>query len=95
MQITDLIASKSAVKISEGAGQKLRDAFERAQKDEAFGNGRYVRNVLEKARMKQAERVLKIPYEEVTEEDLETILAEDIEICGTDTESSVSIGFSG
>lgn len=93
LQIAELIASKGEIKISVEAGQKLKTIFETALKDEAFGNGRFVRNVLEKSRMKQSERLLQIPFEEVTAEVLGTLLAEDIEFSEAKTEKKLSIGF--
>ena len=47
------------------------------QKD--FGNGRYARNVVEKAKMKQASRLVKMNYDDVTRDMVTMLLPEDFE----------------
>lgn len=47
--------------------------------DDNFGNGRYVRNVIEKARMAQATRLLSMDLDSIGRTDIFTICAEDIE----------------
>lgn len=77
--IAQLIAKDKGIVLSEGATKRLREDFERARGSEDFGNGRYVRNVLEKAKMAQAARLLEADYEQLSSDDVVTICEEDIE----------------
>ncbi len=79
-RIADLIARKKGLKLAEDVTEKLSLVFENARVEEDFGNGRYVRNVIEKAKMAQATRLLKMDYDKVRKDDIITICAEDIEI---------------
>lgn len=58
---------------------KLTGIFEEARKESDFGNGRYVRNVIEKAKMAQATRLLEMDFDSISSKDITTICAEDIE----------------
>ena len=55
-------------------------AFDIAKTDNDFGNGRYVRNVFEQAKMNQASRLLEKDFETITTDDITTITADDIVI---------------
>lgn len=78
--IAKLIAKNKGVILSEGASERLREEFEVARHREDFGNGRYVRNVLEKAKMVQATRLIDEDYNQLSAEDIVTICEEDIEL---------------
>ncbi len=78
--ITDLIAKQKGLTLSEDAKEKLRGIFDIAVRDDDFGNGRYVRNILEKAKMAQASRLVAMNYDLITMEDVKTIVASDIEM---------------
>ena len=78
--IAELIAGNKGLTITAGAKGKLSSVFENAIGQPDFGNGRFVRNIIEKARMSQAERLIKMDFESVTQDDITTILAEDIEM---------------
>jgi hypothetical protein len=52
-----------------------------------------VRNVIEKARMAQASRLLKMNVEELTKDDLMTFCAEDIELPEVKKDTNVKFGF--
>lgn len=59
-----------------------------------FGNGRYVRNIIEKARMAQAERLVENYSEQLTDKEICTLTAEDIEIPeNLNTSKVLKIGF--
>lgn len=79
-QIANLIARKKGLKLAEDVTEKLSLVFDNARVEEDFGNGRYVRNVIEKAKMAQAARLLKLDYEKIKKDDIVTICAEDIEM---------------
>ena len=68
--------------------------FEAASKNADFGNGRFARNILEKAKMAQANRLMKMDFDMITDKDLTTIIADDIEMPKEKTEEKViKIGF--
>ncbi|MBQ3865450.1 MAG: AAA family ATPase [Clostridia bacterium] len=77
--IADLIAKKSGLVLAEDARAQLSAVFEAARLQPDFGNGRYVRNVIERARMAQATRLVALDPETVRAEDVATIYAQDIE----------------
>ena len=72
---------------------KLRTVFRYMRKKDDFGNGRYVRSMLEQAQMNQAERLLKKDISTITDTELFTITAEDIEIPLMEREERRVIGF--
>ena len=94
--IADLMAKKDGLELTEGAKAKLQRLFESACTEADFGNGRYVRNILEKARMAQAVRLLKMDPDEVTAQDVRTIEDSDIEEPKPEKEKveRIRIGFS-
>ena len=76
--ITELIAKKKGLVLEDGVADKLADIYEEAIKMPDFGNGRAARNIVEKAMLSQASRLVKIDYDKITEKDISTIKAEDI-----------------
>lgn len=93
-EIAELIANEKGFKIESDAKDKLSDIFEVASKSSDFGNGRYVRNIIEKAKMAQADRLINMEFEKITEKDVFTLVADDFE---TPTEENrekvIKIGF--
>ena len=79
-QIADLMASQKGLKLTEEAQRKLTTIFETMRNTEDFGNGRFVRNVIEKAKLCQASRLLETDLDQITREDVMTLCAEDIEM---------------
>ena len=77
-QIADMISKKSGMQIDQNARVKLEKAFDLARTSTDFGNGRYVRNLFEQARMNQASRLLEKDFESITANEITTITAEDI-----------------
>jgi hypothetical protein len=65
--------------MEEAVRGKLLGIFRAAMKDESFGNGRFARTLVEKAVLKQAERLVEIGVDSVTKADLETLTADDFE----------------
>ena len=78
--IAGLIAAKKGLILTSGASDRLSEIFETARVENDFGNGRYVRNVMEKARMAQAARLLTMDVDSVGRKDIMTICAEDIDM---------------
>ncbi len=93
IKIAGVIASQKGLCLSENAEEKLRPVFDRAKENADFGNGRYVRNIIEKARMAQASRLLSMDVDAVTAEDVRTILAGDIEIPEEHVHEKHAFGF--
>lgn len=91
--IATLLAKKKGLRLTDDACEKLEGIFEAARRQSDFGNGRYVRNVLEKARMAQSERLLGMDYESVGRRDVQTILPEDIELPVETGKKAGRIGF--
>lgn len=91
-EIAKLIAKKKGLNLTEDACDKLTGIFDNARTESDFGNGRYVRNVIEKAKMAQATRLLAMDFDAVGVNDITTICAEDIELPPAVTEKK-RIGF--
>lgn len=92
--IAKLIAAEKKLTLSLNAESKLATVFEAASKNADFGNGRFARNILEKAKMAQANRLMKMDFDMITDKDLTTIIADDIEMPKGKTEEKViKIGF--
>lgn len=77
-QIAAVIAEDKGLTLSEEATEKLEALFSSARETPDFGNGRYVRNVIEKAKMAQANRLVSMDVDRVSESDIMTLCAEDI-----------------
>ena len=76
------------------AFEKLYGLFDAARTGSDFGNGRFVRNVIEKAKMAQATRLLTMDFDSVGSEDITTITSEDIELPKASTKPKTKqIGF--
>lgn len=91
--IAALIARKKGLTLEAKARDRLAEVFAVARNQSDFGNGRYVRNVIEKAKMAQASRLLAEKYENITREDIATLRAEDIELPEETKEPARCIGF--
>ena len=76
-EITKLMVSKKQFEITDAAMEKLRGIYEGAL-DEDFGNGRFVRKLLEEAEMNLALRLEKLSGAEISTKLLTTIEARDI-----------------
>ena len=92
--IAALTARKKGLHLDDQAQEKLASVFETARKQMDFGNGRYVRNILEKAKMAQATRLLTQDYESLTQKEITTLCAEDIEMPEIAAHARPRIGFS-
>ena len=77
LAIAEKLYSAKGYVLADGAREKLVTIFERARRQQAFGNGRYVRNVFERSVNNQAVRLSTDP--DLTREELMTIEAVDIE----------------
>ena len=78
-QIMQLLAEKKKMTLTSDVEDKLLPVFAAHSKLEDFGNGRFVRNLLEKAQLKQASRLVALNPDSVTKEDVLTLTAEDFD----------------
>ena len=79
-EIAELTAEKSGVTLSDDVREKLIPAFQKAVGQTDFGNGRYVRNLMEQARRKQSLRLLREDPDTLTRAQVTTLTAADFEI---------------
>ena len=94
-QIATHIASQKGMVIEDEAMEKIKGIMETAKEQSDFGNGRYVRNVIEKARMAQSSRLVHMDFDSISQDDIKTIRAEDIEIPMQTKRKVNRIGFAG
>ena len=80
IDITKLMVSNKQMKITDEALDKLRINYEIARVQDDYGNGRYVRKVLEEAEMNLSERLLETTLK-TGEENLTTEMVITIEEC--------------
>ena len=92
-RIASLVGKGKGVSLDADAMEKLKSVFEVASKQGDFGNGRYVRNVLEQAKMNQASRLLESDFGEMTADEISTIKAVDIVAPECCTAEKRKIGF--
>ena len=92
-QIARLQASKLELRLTDDAVEKMAAIFDLVQKEADFGNGRYVRNLIEKARMAQAARLVNGDVENLSRKEIATITAEDIEIPAITKPEKGTMGF--
>lgn len=94
LAITKLLARQNSIIIDESCDQKLLDIYKNARQNPSFGNGRYARNVLEKAKLNQASRIAKQDIEYLSDEQLKTIVAADIGVDDQRQKQTISrLGF--
>lgn len=77
-RIAKSMASEKGLSLTEDAEKKLALEFELARKIPDFGNGRYVRNTIERAKMAQAGRIIRMGFDSVSENDVRQLCADDI-----------------
>lgn len=87
------MGKERGIEFTKEAMEKMRTVFRYIRKKDDFGNGRYVRSMLEQAQMNQAERLLKRDISSITDKELFTITAEDIETPAMEREERRGIGF--
>lgn len=80
-EIFKLMANKRGYKISDEIAEYCKKIFKRVAKKKNFGNGRFVRNLLEQAWLKQAQRIIKENEGgTVTKDDLISFKVEDFDV---------------
>ena len=79
-EIARLIGKAKGVTLTEAAIAKLSSLFESAKQQPDFGNGRYVRNTIELSKMNQANRLLAMDPDKITDTMLATIEESDVQV---------------
>jgi AAA+ superfamily predicted ATPase len=94
-QITELLAEQKELQLEASVGERLKPIYEAAMRDGDFGNGRYARNIFEKAVLKQASRLVAMDADEVTGADVVMLKAEDFEAIAVNGKEKRRMGFAG
>jgi len=92
--ILELIAKRESMSVSKDVKGKLLPILETAMKEPDFGNGRFMRNLYESARMKQSGRLITIGADKISNEELTTLVADDFEAPPLHKRQVEKIGFS-
>lgn len=79
-EIAELMSEKNKTVFAPGVKEKMIPIFKAASLQPDFGNGRFVRNLMEKARMKQATRLVNSGKKLITREQVSTLIPEDFEM---------------
>ncbi|MHB1485319.1 MAG: AAA family ATPase [Saccharofermentanales bacterium] len=91
--ITSSMAKNRKLHLECGVEEKLALIYNESIKQPDFGNGRFARNILEKAMMRQASRLVTMEYDTVTERIAATLIPEDFEIPKVTGERKKRFGF--
>lgn len=94
VRIMDLMLEQLGYCVDDETRNKCYRLFADASKNENYGNGRFVRNAVEHAIMRQADRILSgIRDPEVTKETANKLVADDFEMIGIKKQTTRTIGF--
>lgn len=78
-QIARLLAEEKGMSFAPQVEEKLIPIFQDALQTEGFGNGRFARNLVEQAQMKQADRLMRCDLDDLTKDEVTTLLPDDFE----------------
>ena len=92
-EITKLMLSQKKMTMTDAAMTKLRNHYEAVRTERDYGNGRYVRKMMEEAEMNLAERMMEFGDAEITTELLTTIDEGDIPAFIPKKSAKKQIGF--
>lgn len=94
VQIMDLMLERMGYSIDDKTRNKCYGIYADASRNENYGNGRFVRNTVEHAIMRQADRILRGSQEpEITKESANRLTADDFELIGIKKQTGRTIGF--
>jgi hypothetical protein len=77
--IAELVAHSEGRKLDAGCKKKINYIVREAMRTSSFGNGRFMRNLVEKAMMNQAGRLVAMDAAAITKRDVERLLPQDFE----------------
>ena len=92
-RIARFISKNNGMRIDDEALYKLEKVFESARGEKDFGNGRFVRNIFEQAKMNQAIRLCEKDFDTIESDDVLTITADDIVVSEFMGRNKPKIGF--
>ena len=95
LEILKLHAEKREYTLTDSSLDTCSEIFENARCQENFGNGRYVRNLLEQAIIRQSSRLMKNTSGELTPKELCELRAEDFDevVLGIKGSGEIKLGF--
>jgi hypothetical protein len=93
LDITKLLAKERGMLLAKDAEEKLLSIYAEARLDKGFGNGRFARNLLEKAKLNQANRFMKKDLQFVSNDEMRTLTAEDFDYQPQKKEEGLHFGF--
>ena len=93
LDITKLLAKERGMLLDKGAEEKLLSIYAGARLDKGFGNGRFARNLLEKAKLNQANRFMKKDLQFVSNDEMRTLTAEDFDYQPQKKDTDFHFGF--
>ena len=93
MEIVELRLQENKRLLTDSSRYRVRHILHAAMTLPNFGNGRYARSLVEKAMLRQASRVMTLPPEQVTDEDIRYLTAEDFGEVPQTIEIHRTIGF--
>ena len=91
-EILELMCEERGYQLTAASRDKCADIFASAVKTPNFGNGRFVRNLLEQATLRQAKRLMET-HEEISKEQGLLLLPEDFDALTFQTAEEKRIGF--
>ncbi|MBR5280987.1 MAG: AAA family ATPase [Clostridia bacterium] len=93
-EIATLMSKKKGLSFDKEAMRKMETIFDTVVAQDDFGNGRFVRNLLEQAQMNQASRLLEYDFDKITTAEITTLQASDFQMPPQTSEvKKRSIGF--
>lgn len=93
LDITKLLAKERGMLLDKSAEKKLLSIYATARLDKGFGNGRFARNLLERAKLNQANRFMKKDLQFVSDDEMRTLTADDFEYETKKKDSCLHFGF--
>ena len=93
LDITKLLAKERGMLLDVSAEEKLLKFYATARLDKAYGNGRFARNLLEKAKFNQANRFMKKDLQFLSDEEMRTLTAEDFDCEQKKEPTTMHFGF--
>ena len=78
-EIARLMLQEQNLKLDPAAIPRVKNIIASGRKQENFGNGRYVRNILDKAKMKQASRLVTTNPAVITNKNINMLICDDFD----------------
>ena len=95
MEIVELSTKVNKRLLTDSSAHRVQQILREAMTQPNFGNGRFARSLVEKAMLRQASRVMALPAEQVTDEDIRYLTADDFGEVPQRAECHRNIGFAG